>query len=265
MNDSQILDIKKGAFEEVVRRVNKGAAPGGNVSTTPVYSRLRVLANLRTGTSLFKATLAPDAQEDLKAFQYELGQDAAAGGYGSVTKATRRHTNVTKAGEVPNGGAAFVAGFMVSLVAIVKPGTVDTSDNAVSDRDNSATLLGAEKFSTAAKVLLDMLSDAFVPYVQRNGGRKEYLGRLQFAPGVTDPLRAVVVFPEGWMWNKGETLVFGLERRVDRKLPAAAAAASFISLMAGGIDVTPADGADAYIAIDLEVATIGGRSEPLAT
>ncbi len=263
MSKLDLVALKNAALEELAGR----RKVGGVLSTTPVYSRVRSMLNLRGSTSIFKSSIAPDQADDLQAFNYKKGAEAAAAGFGTTTKASLRHTNVTAAGECPNGGEAFVIGFEVEVLGLKKPNTITSADTALNDSDNTSVPVADHVTSgTALKFALEQFRDRYVPYVERSGGKREYLGPLDYTiEAAGGSYKAIYLFAEGWHWAPDTTLIFGFERKGDSKMPATAAMATLAAALNEAVDYTLSDAADFPILLDQVVKTIGARIEPVPT
>lgn len=213
-----LIDLQRSALANFGKAFPQAS---GVLYTAPVYSKLRLVADLHPATSVpvfASATFASEQHGDLRAFDYAKGEVASAGGFGTSTTATQRHTNVTKKGEVPNGGVAFVNGFRIKADPLKKPAsTPTTAAGAASDADNTSTECSDNR--SGHKLLLAILHHAanvYLPYVQIEDGPREYLGKLEFSiDGGSGLPECVLAYPEGWSIPKGVKFVFGLERKHD--------------------------------------------------
>lgn len=259
----ELLALKNAAFNDLVAN----AKVSGNASTTAVFSRLRFAPNIGGTLSIFASDLATEQAADLRAFDYEKGDSAAAGGFGKNTTAKSKHTNVTTKMQAPEGGEARVVGFELLALPPRKPGGINDAATAVQDTDNSsvptnAGAIGGGAADDGQRFLLQEIADQYVPYVQKAGGKKEYLPPLEWTKADEGNWKARVLFGEGWKWEKGVSLVFGMELQTKKKMPAVAAAAQLVLALNDAFDVTLADGTNCIILQDVAVSTIGARIEP---
>jgi hypothetical protein len=195
---------------------------GGTLSTTPVRSKIRIVADYHpaVANSVFASTtFATDASADLQAFNYNKGGPASAAGFGSLTTANERHTNVTTPGECPNGGESLVVGFKLKAEQIKKSIAYQTTAAGATDDSDGKVTYCSDNFrpgNPLSKFTLEQIAECYVPYVQVDGDKKEYLGRLEFK--LEDGAFVAYLFhPEGWHWKKGTKLIFGLERKLDKR------------------------------------------------
>lgn len=172
-----------------------GGASGAQKSTVlPVYSMIRVtfdVTGLATTTIFAPASYPPLGVQDIQGFSYGLGDaNAAAAGFGTKTRPTPRHTNLTLAYRCPNSGRmaiesiAFKPEGMIMMPNVTLPAS-DYND-VVNDTPGKEIITDDFKNGFLISFATKLVDACYVPYFQYGptSGARQYLGASSlFSPG----------------------------------------------------------------------------------
>lgn len=252
-------------------RAPKLLRAGGELSAKPVYSKVRFAVQLGTALAALEHTsVHSEAHGDLRAFDYRRGAVASAGGFGASTTASIRHTNVTTEGEIPNGGDALIVGFHLRAHAMRKPQTTNSVDGILNDSNNTSkpmrdALADSGAVSSLQAMILELISDCYVPYVQRAGKQREYLTPIKWSRDGRSGFEALFSDPIGWVVGSGEKFAFGFERKGAVTWSAKASDPLFWAVVETAVDGAIADNTVAAVLQDVTVSTVGARFDPKAS
>jgi hypothetical protein len=271
-----IIDGGKSAIDAIANYAGAQLpTDNGTLSSQRIYSKVRIVADCDpdAGTSIFNNTNVVTPQQasgQIRAFGYARGDIASAAGFGTNTTASIAHTNVTTRGEAPNGGSAWVYGFVISADLVKRPKDTSTVNSIADDTDNRTEIVSdAFQDHQAQSYLLDLISQHFSPFVQQGDGQLEYLGKLawHFDKSTGKFFSFQAIYPEGWRWETHKLISYGLQRTVDtQNIEYVSDQSGPFAFLSQSLDFAVTGGkppAKSLIAIqDLTVSTLSFRLDP---
>ena len=209
MLENTLFDLRAAALA----RIGKA----GVISTVDPYATVRFLANLRPESTeaIFSTSKHPSEAKDLKAFDAAIGDTGGSCGFGTTTTLTAKHTSLRQKRKPNDNGRSIVQGILLVARAVKTPKTT-TNANTLTDDSDDAQYIAPDAVGFARDHIAKAMAEDYMPYLQKSGGQKEYLGPIRWEATESGTLFALLSYPEGWKWGgvqgQGTELVMGFER-----------------------------------------------------
>lgn len=208
MLENTLFDLRAAALA----RLGKAAF----TSTVDPYATVRVLANLRpeSAESIFSTSKHPSEAKDLRAFDAAIGEVGSSAGFGTATTLTPKHTSLRQKRRPNDQGRSMVQGILLVARGVKTPKTT-TNANTLTDDNDDMQYLAPDASGFARDHIAKAFAEDYMPYVQKSGGMREYLGPIRWESTESGILFALFSYPEGWRWGgggQGSELHVGFER-----------------------------------------------------
>jgi hypothetical protein len=209
MLENTLFDLRAAALA----RIGKA----GVLSTVDPFATVRFLANLRPESTeaIFSTSKHPSEAKDLKAFDAAIGDTGGSCGFGTTTTLTPKHTSLRQKRKPNDNGRSVVQGILLVARGVKKPKTT-TNANTLTDDSDDAQYLAADAVGFVRDHVAKAIAEDYMPYVQKSGGQKEYLGPIRWEATESGILFALYSYPEGWKWGgvqgQGTEMIVGFER-----------------------------------------------------
>lgn len=207
MLENSLFDLRSASLAKVA---------GPFVSTVDSYAVVRFLANLRPESTeaVFSSTHHTAQAADIKAFDAAIGDTGQSAGFGPNTTITAKHSSLRQKRKPNDSGRAHIKGIVFEVLGIKKP-TTTTNANTIADDSNDAQTIVPDASGFVESYVAKCIATDYVPYVQKTGGQREYLGPIRWEATESGRLYAVCAFPEGYAWGgegQGSEMIVGFER-----------------------------------------------------